>query len=456
MRKFVFVFLVSSLLVAFAFVQKGNILGVKASSPIYQGDLILGDNDVYVIEGEFNINGSIIVEENATLYLKNAIVNFTQTESRQYSIILQNPLNGYPRLLAYNSTITSAYRTEIILKDNSVAHFNNATIPWYLFAKDYSTLSISNDSYVSLQYGYGSATINVYNSTIGEWHNYNYGGGGLQIKVHDSEISSIVVGPKSINCTIYHLEPGHINYWNFIANCSVTVLSGGAAPNITLINTTVNSWRLAFYGDCEATIIDSIITEASAIGAPTGGGSSLIYLKSTTCKSAYVDSNSVLKTVDLHIITGLRTLGQSNAWLVNSTYNNLNVDNLAQVHICWYLDAHVVDSIGQDVPLANVTATYPNATLAESGLTDASGWVRLPLMEMMVNATGEYPVGNYTIKATYLTYSNSTTVNMTDNQMITVTLSNFIIPEFSPFLILPIFMIATLSAAIVYKRKNTK
>ena len=449
------VFLFSTLLVALTFVQRGNISAVKASSSIYQGDLILGNNDVYIIEGEFNINGSIIVEENATLYLKNAIVNFTQTESRQYSITLQNPLNGYPRLLAYNSTITSAYRTEIILKDNSVAHFNNATIPWYLFAKDDSTLSISNGSYVRLQYGYGSATINVYNSTIVEWHNYNYGGGSLQIKVYDSVISSIVVGPKSINCTIHHLEPGHINYWNFIANCSVTVLSGGAAPNITLINTRVNGWRFAFYGDCKAAIIDSVTMSVGAYGAPTGGGSSFIYIESTTSESAYVDSNSILKIVDSQI-SGLGSHGKSNTWLVNSTYNNLGIDDLAQVHICWYLDVHIVDSIGQDVPSANVTAIYSDATIAESKETDAQGWTRLTLTEKRINATGEYPVGNYTIEATYLTYSNSTTVNMTDNQMITLTLSDFVIPEFPSFLILSLSMITTLLAVIVYKRKYTK
>jgi len=45
---------------------------------------------------------------------------------------------------------------------------------------------------------------------------------------------------------------------------------------------------------------------------------------------------------------------------------------------------------------------------------------RFTLMEKMINATGEYPVGNYTVEATYLTHSNVTTVNMTGNQVITL------------------------------------
>jgi len=101
-----------------------------------------------------------------------------------------------------------------------------------------------------------------------------------------------------------------------------------------------------------------------------------------------------------------------------------------------------------------VTATYLNTTMAESRLTDASGWVRLTLLEKMMNATGEYPVGNYTVEATYETHSDSTTVNMTDNQILTLTLSDFIIPEFPSQLILPLSMITTLLAIIIYNRKT--
>lgn len=44
-----------------------------SSDGVYQGNLILNGNNVTLIEGRFDINGSIIVEENATLILRNAV-----------------------------------------------------------------------------------------------------------------------------------------------------------------------------------------------------------------------------------------------------------------------------------------------------------------------------------------------------------------------------------------------
>ena len=77
-------------------------------------------------------------------------------------------------------------------------------------------------------------------------------------------------------------------------------------------------------------------------------------------------------------------------------------------------------------------------------------------MEKMVNATGEHPVGNYTVEATYDIYSASTSMNMIDNEQITLKLEDFVIPEFPSILILPLFIIATLITAIIYQRKATK
>lgn len=113
----------------------------------------------------------------------------------------------------------------------------------------------------------------------------------------------------------------------------------------------------------------------------------------------------------------------------------------------------MTDLEGTDVPSANVTARYPNATVAESKLTDANGWTRLILMEKMINATGNHPVGNYTTTAKYDVHTGQKPVNMTGNKEITISLP-FIIPEFPSFLILPLFMIVTSLAVIVYRRKH--
>jgi hypothetical protein len=445
MRRLVLAFLVSSLLVTLALVQKGNIPAVKASSSAYQGDLILTGNNVTTIEGRFDINGSIIVEDNATLFLKTAFLNLTQTEWWQYNITLQNPSIGNPRLLAYNSTITSTHGTDIHLEDNSTATIDNSTIstPLYVRAKDHSSLSISSNSYAYSVMSFDSSVISIHNSSAIVLEFYNT----VEAQVSDSEIINAFITPASVNCTISRLEPGLISHWNFITNCTVSILSGGFTPNVTFTNTHVGGWGFHFYDYSNVEIANSSVWQV------TGDGYSVMSLKSTNCFGLYGYSYAMLLVND-SVINKIQARHDSNTWLLNTTYNNLDIRDSAKVHVSWYLDVHVIDSIAQNVPSANVTATYPSATVAESKLTDANGWARLTLMEKMMNATGEYPIGNYTVEATYDIYSDETSVNMTENKQITLTLEDFVIPEFPSFLILPVFMIATLLALIVYRRKH--
>jgi hypothetical protein len=370
---------------------------VQSVTSIYQGDLIISGDDVFIIEDErFDINGSIIVEENATLILKNSLLNFVQTTNNQFNLTLRNPADGYPCLVAYNSTIDSNADLRLIFKGNSTVDLNSVTIPWRVacFAYDDSILLISNSSYINTLFAESgsSAHIVVRNSTIHEWHNYGYIT-APEAQVSDSFIDNLLIGSSSINCTISGLRPGLVTRWNFIENCSVVSTGGpgGAAPNVTLTNTKVYGWRFGFYSSSHVTIIDSVV----------------------------------------------------NAYAYGET----------SIRIFWYLDVHIVDDINQDVPSANVTVQ--SGTLMESKFTDEDGWARLTLMEKTKNATGEYPVGTYTVEANYETYSNSTTIEMTGPQQITLTLDGFIIPEFPSFLIIPLFMIATLLAVMMY-RKNSK
>lgn len=408
MRKLLFIILVSSLLLSLGFVGNGIVPAVKAAPSIYQGNLVLNGNNVTTITGTFDINGSIILEGNATLILKNAMMYFEQTNQYEYNMTLRNPTNGNPRLQSVNSTITSTsnYWFEVMLNQNSTAIFTDSTDTAYFDAYDSATASVSNSTIAFLAAG-GSAVVSVVNSnidyTLGAW------GGSPDVSVSNSTIAHLDIDFLSVNCTFANVAPGTLTFWNSRLNSSMSIASQGYAPNVTITNTGVNVWQFAFEETTNAVIVDS----------------QLGYLQS---------------------------YNHSNVWLINSTVvSQPQFSAQGKVYVSWYLDVHVDDSIGNSVPSANVTATYPNATVAK--LTGADGLARLTLMEKMINATGDYPVGNYTVEASYLTFSNSTTVNMTSNKQTELTLG-LVIPEFTSFLILPFVTIATLLTVMICRRKH--
>jgi len=408
MKRFLFTFSVLFILLASTFILWGGISIVKASSDIHQGDLILQGNNVTVIEGRFDINGSIIVEENATLILRNALVNFTQAENYQFRMIFQNAANGNPRLQSTNTTITSSNNRWFMVEllENSTATISNTTMTSYLNTRDSANASVSN-SRIRFLVASSSVFLSVFNSTISYTLQTN---GSPQVFVSNSSIAKVNLRLESVNCSISNFGPGIFPFWNYHLNCSATVSPDGYAPNITITHCTIDSWQLSFQGRSNATI-----------------------------------TNSTLSTLFSYYNTKI--------WLVNSTASHIQYLE-GQVYVSWYLDVHVTDSIDQDILNANVTVRYQNATVAETKQTDANGLARLTLMEKMMNDTGEYPVGNYTVEAMYDIYSASTSINMTENKQITMKLEDFVIPEVPSFFILSLFMIATLIAVIVYRRKH--
>jgi hypothetical protein len=342
----------------------------------FQGDLILDDNDVYIIEGRFDINGSIIVKENATLILRNAVINFTQTSDWQHGMSLTNPLNGNPRLEATNTTITSTHKYSINLAMDTYVNVSDSKFVGSL-PLAYCWLWVSGTAY---------------------FHN---------LTVH---------GMSTTSSSDIFLSKSYVGTLN--------VYSG----NVFVYYSSIN---------------DTYTYETGIISMDK---CTIVALQTFDQSQQYV-SNSTITRISAH--------NETSVWLVNSTFTEHYLYNQSRVFVFWYLDTHVIDKLSQDVPSANVTATYPNATVAESMLTDLNGWARLTLMEKMLNATGEYPIGNYTLTATYEIYSNQTEVNMTGNQVVTLRLEDFVVPEFSSILILPMLMTAVLLAFVIRRRKPT-
>lgn len=475
----------SLLLISFACVFKANIPVARAAPPIHQGDLILSGNDIMTITDVYDINGSIIVEGNATLILRNCVVNFTQATSRQYNITLQNPANGRPRLEGFTSTIkpsNPAHDLVTYLRDNSTATINNCTIASYIITRATSTLEVSNVSDIQTFFAYEQSTITVNDSHIGAWMIYD----SPIVQAYDSTVGSILLGPRSADCQISNMHAGLISNWSFFKNCTVSIQPGGTAPNVTLTNTQLAAWRLGFYGSLNAQISSSTISDVSAlVGSPhiSLGDSTIgsVYLQnSATVDVGYSTISSVTTHNTAEVSIGYSTIGTlycyetSNAWinetgfthvyghnsahiyLLNSNHTDLSMIETSTAYIGWNLDVHVTDSALNNIPNANATAYYANSTLAETAFTNTEGWARLLLIGKTINATDEYLFGNYTIEATYGGKSDQETVKIDDNKQIYLQL-DLIIPEYQPLLLVLALAATTLTATATYKktRKTT-
>jgi hypothetical protein len=361
MRRLVFVLVFCSLMLTFVFMRYGGISTVRASPDMFQGDLVLTGNNVTVIEGQFDINASIMVEDNATLILRNAIVNFTQTGDDQFNMTFQNPANGNPRLIVQTAILMSAHTFSIYSYGNSSCVVNHLIVWPVLYT-------------------------------------------GIWWYLHDSSSMSIA------NSTVYSVT-AYSDALFEADNCYMRYLSAFDSVSANVSSTYVESL--------------------------TSFDSANVIMSDSTMYSIYTRYGSLVQ-------------------LVNSTCSSYDLWDTSRVTVSWYLGVNVVDMYGASVDSANVTAYYSNATAAQSRLTGLEGFARLTLMEKMVNATGEYPFGNYTVEAIYYVYSNGTAVNMTGNQQISLKLEGFVVPEFPLHLILPLLMIATLTAVTASKRKQPK
>ncbi|MCW3980105.1 MAG: carboxypeptidase-like regulatory domain-containing protein [Candidatus Bathyarchaeota archaeon] len=376
MKRFAIIVLLSCLLIPLTFLHSGNVPEAKASPIMHQGDLILTGNNVTVMEGQFDINGSIIVEDNATLVVRNVILNFTQARNNQFNMTFRNPANGNPRLLGENMTLLTAYRFDINFYGNSSCKADKLEV--------WPTVG-----------GYG-------------WYMYD----SSIVSISDSKVYSVTAREDSIfeafNCTMRYMTP-----------------TQQVSANISL----------------------------SDIEALRCHDSSAVNVSNSEIWWQFQARHTAVVTASNSIINEFETYESSVVRLVNSTCTSYSISNESKAYISWYLDVHVTDSIGQDVPAANVTATYQNGTLAESELTDAAGLARLPLTEKMMNVTGDYAFGSYTVNATCLSYSSDIGLTIIGNQAITLKLEGFVIPEFPNFLTLLLFMMTTSLIFTVYRRK---
>ncbi len=406
----------------------------------YNGDIVLKDDEYLYIEGLLNLNGSIIVKENAHLFVYNGWINFTQKTDNQFNM----KFKGNADLTFYNGNITANnYYFMINFENNSTATISGLTTGTDIQFVHYSVADIQYSTIKKisiLQY----TNVTFSNCTIDQMDI----SGNTEILLSDSTITGyILIGIHSANATITDLKPGHIDSWNFLQDCLVETASLSFAPNLTITNTNVNGWNIDLYGSSNATILKSTL---EIISCYSSSKTSIYYSNVTTFINTMDEAYCYVQDTPIQM---LWLSGESEVWAFNSTTAGIpNISGNAILYIGWWLSVHVIDQQDNDVPNANVTLTDSEGHPVAYGKTQTDGWVKFTLLEKVLNATGtQKQFGAYTVTVTYEENSNSQQVIMEGNQQTTIQLA-FIIPELSPITIL--LALLTIALAILSTKKK--
>lgn len=420
-------------------------LGVFYTYPAsYNGDIILKDNECLCINGLLNINGSIIVEDNAILILNNGWINFTQEGHNQFSMTIR----GDADLIVENGNITTNnYQLFLTFEGNSAATINGLRTTAEMQFIHYSKANISNsileEELIVAHYANASVSNCMLNQLILS--------GYTTCLVSDSTVSDYVsIDIRSANATIMNLTPGHVDSWNALQAFSPEIALDGFVPNVTITNTDVNSWIVHFLEKANTTIRESKLKIIDCHGT-----SKTQILNSNITMFIYADDMAFCYAQDT-VMTMLLMYEESKVCAINTTIiGTPSVSDNAVLYIGWWLNIHVVDLNNANVPNADITITDSEGNTVAYGETQSNGWARFTLTEKLVNATGTYPYGNYTVQATYESYSNSQQVMMNGNKEITIQLP-FILPEFSPITLLLALLALTLAMLCVNKKLKQK
>lgn len=388
--------------------------------------IIINGTQTYVIaNGTYTLNDTIIVEDTATLIIKNATVVFNTTG---YTVIKSHDnatiyiedsaieRERWSYLRFYDSSIVSVLRSEIkeiINRGSANVTVGNSTV---ITVNNWGLSHFSlDDSSVSHLASYESSHITISDSSVG----------GIAIEESsDTLISNSTIGHITLgftldsNVSLTSIPTGFVGGWGINENNTLEK----AYVNLTMCDTCVGPWCIVAHDWSVVSIAGSKTDDVYA------QESSTVFINDSIIGDLYSMDHSVIHVFDTQISwLEIDRAGYVNVFVIDSTYSGISwvVDwetGNPRLHVGWYLDALVIDGKGCPLPNAHVKVYWENGTLLTGTTTDDEGLARFILYEKMVNATGTFPYGSYTAKATYNGYTYQRVIrSITGNMKIKAT-----------------------------------
>jgi hypothetical protein len=141
--------------------------------------------------------------------------------------------------------------------------------------------------------------------------------------------------------------------------------------------------------------------------------------------------------------------------LIGTMHSIIRAYDRATIQVAWFLRVRVIDRNNQNVSLASVAFRDVTGTRTNSTLTNLEGIAAFAIVEKIVNATGAYPVGVYTVNATYSGHSDFRNIEVIENRELLMQL-DLIIPEFLPVILILVLVATTIAVLGAYKLRRRK
>ncbi|MDP7266301.1 MAG: right-handed parallel beta-helix repeat-containing protein, partial [Candidatus Thermoplasmatota archaeon] len=334
-------------------VSSGDTLTIQAGATVY-------------MDGHFGLRGNITVENGGKLVIEGSSGNYVYMTSNA-----TNPAAG-----DYGG---------IVVEDGGIAYVNytfigNATIGVDIDGGNtevnYCIINETSDLGINFT---GSGAPVIKNCTISNTGNGVITSGGISI-----ESNGLVTG-----CTIFNSN-----------TTGVHVNSGTPKIEDTYIhNTTGNGIRIN--GTAVPEIEDCNISDTNDHNIFIIGSSRNIVIYNSTI--GYRNGYGVRDTIKIDATGDFVNLTLLNSTFVNDTFD---VDSKGNLSIDYHVVVYVNNSADAPIPGATVDMLH-NGSVHFSGTTDSNGEIWIQGIHFMVNATGYWIIGNYTVNVTHPDYQSS-------------------------------------------------
>lgn len=243
----------------------------------HSGDLIVDANQVVSIEDcVYEQDGDVVVKDNATLLIRNAELRLNQGD-HQHGILVRNEaslLTERASVVAMGPRYSLLY-FEIYVMDNARWEMIETSITEPVHYYNSSHVSVENSPVIDEIYFHDSSSASFIDCIGSPYYSGRISCSELSsISIHTSQISgvycsdfstvliedSVVTGGLSFvisdntNATL-RLRSGEVEKWNMYENETIA----GVTQDITIMNSTISSWRVSCRDSCNVSLLGSTL-----------------------------------------------------------------------------------------------------------------------------------------------------------------------------------------------------